>query len=615
MPLPSVPEVDVAENATLDLLQQATEKTFTVPPNFCPGIIFSAGGMGGGGGGMNVIEGNVGPYDYAILDENDPILIVRWLRNNGYTVQDTMLPAIEHYVRLGMVFLAMKLSQDAEVGDIQPVVMTYKAEKASIPLILTSVAAVQDMPVLVWIFGDTQYVPENYAHPRVNFSQFRAPSEITNYFSFPDPGGDYLVARNRIQADFDGKAFITEFAAPTSSFQLLQTQGAGAGSPVEDPMLLDLMTRFKYLTRLRAQLSPEQMTLDPAFVAAPGGQPVPLDVDLSAYVDPLHYWGCSTRELLREDTALLDRFIQIGAVRVGHPANWQLSTFTLKNPLFNSGEIVVIHVFAPEPVTEATLRAYIAGEPTPPMLVEFTMREENFSWSSRVTLLKLLAQDDYRGNQNQVWSDRIRYELFTPIEDGENTYFNLLITQTDYAQNPALYDAMLGYTMTYPFYAHPELLHTVFLTTTSDTFYPGYGIYIGYPDGWVEHLTDDNLIKIQPDDATDEAAPTIEIFELPDVIGRRDEEWVSAEEWIPALAAVYGLDAATEQRLQQAAADDNCTKKYPIVTFERDGKQGYLGIAGMYIAEASAPTEIFATYQADLQKSAASFAQPEYACG
>ncbi len=613
VPLPSVPQVDVAETETLDLLQQATEKTFTVPPNPCEGIIYSSGGFGGGGGGMDVIIGNVGPYDYAILDENDPILIVRWLRSNGYNVQDTIIPAIEHYVRLGMVFLAMKLSQDAEVGDIQPVVMTYKAEKAAIPLILTSVAALQDMPVLVWIFGDTQYVPENYAHPRVDFRQFRAPPEITNVFSFADPGGDYLLARNRFQDQFDGKAFITEFAAPTNSFQLMQTQGNGAGNPVDDPLLLDLMTRFKYLTRLRAQLSPEQMTLDPSFVAAPGAQPVPLDVDLNEHVDPLHYWGCSTRELLREDTALLEKFTQFDDMRVGTPASWQLSTFTINNPVFDS-EPVVIHAFAPENVNETTLRAYIAGQPTLPMLVVFTASSEFSWWQARQVMLELLEIETYQGNQNHAWLERTRFQLLSLIEESENTFIQLLTSADDYEQNKAVYEAMLGYTMTYPFYAHPELLNTVFLTLVSNGFYPGYGIYMGYPEGWVEHFTDDNLIRIQPEDAVDDTAPTIEIFELPAVIGK-DEDWVAAKEWIPALVDLYQLDAAAQESLTTAAAQSACPLKYPVVAFEQADTSGYIGVAGMYVVIASAPSDVFVTYQADLQKSAESFAQSDYPCG
>ena len=53
--------------------------------------------------------------------------------------------------------------------------------------------------------------------------------------------------------EFGGRAFITEFAAPTSELT------------VTHPLLQQLSRRFTYVTRLNTVISPEEMTVDPVF--------------------------------------------------------------------------------------------------------------------------------------------------------------------------------------------------------------------------------------------------------------------------------------------------------------------------------------------------------------
>jgi hypothetical protein len=138
LPVPSVPEVDVAEQSALDTIQSVTNRSFTAPTNYCPDISYcDCGGGGGGGGGP--ITGSAGPYDYVILTEDDTDFVIEWLREFGYRVTDDMIPLIEYYVVVEkMEILAMRLSQGYEAGDIQPVKLTYQAENPMIPIILTS---------------------------------------------------------------------------------------------------------------------------------------------------------------------------------------------------------------------------------------------------------------------------------------------------------------------------------------------------------------------------------------------------------------------------------------------------------------------------------------------
>jgi hypothetical protein len=52
---------------------------------------------------------------------------------------------------------------------------------------------------------------------------------------------------------FEGKAFITEYAQPSSQLRVV------------DPLLQELRQQYPYVTRFYGQMSPEEMTLDPVF--------------------------------------------------------------------------------------------------------------------------------------------------------------------------------------------------------------------------------------------------------------------------------------------------------------------------------------------------------------
>ena len=125
---------------------------------------------------------------------------------------------------------------------ITPIEITYPGTEPMIPLRLTAVAALPDMPIFTWIFADTQAVPSNYAHMEIETA------EIT--FG-PFGGNDYRrLAGQRADAN-NGQAFLTEFAGPTSSLQ------------VEHPYLSERNDR--YMTRLFSIISPDEMTVDPVF--------------------------------------------------------------------------------------------------------------------------------------------------------------------------------------------------------------------------------------------------------------------------------------------------------------------------------------------------------------
>ncbi|MCP4359609.1 MAG: DUF2330 domain-containing protein, partial [Chloroflexi bacterium] len=101
-----------------------------------------------------------------------------------------------------------------------------------------------DMAVITWFFGQQQAVPDNYGH-------FEVPDDEITFFTFG--GNNYRQLMRQKADEMDGRAFITEYAAPTSETDFV------------DPLLQELNGKHKYLTRLNTVISPDEMTVDPIF--------------------------------------------------------------------------------------------------------------------------------------------------------------------------------------------------------------------------------------------------------------------------------------------------------------------------------------------------------------
>lgn len=243
-----VPET--AMNAFFELETQTNPVFIPPPPPECAmrameDMVMEAEAPAEEEGAVTVFaSGEVGPYGFDVIGSEDPDALIIWLRDHEYRVTEEMEPLINVYVDEGASFLAMRLLPESDVQDIQPVKVTYETDRPMIPLRLTAVAANPDMAVIVWFYANNQAVPENYAHMEI------ADEELT-FFTFG--GNNYRQLMGERADEFGGQAFITEYAQPTREL------------PVADPLLVDLHSRFAYLTRLNTVISPEEMTVDPMF--------------------------------------------------------------------------------------------------------------------------------------------------------------------------------------------------------------------------------------------------------------------------------------------------------------------------------------------------------------
>lgn len=218
VPVPTPPKLGVGSDMFFTELRSATRPQFQLsirdegpcaPP---PQVLYKyapagrAGGLNEGGNGVTVVsQEQVGPYDTAVLQANDTGVLKAWLRKNDYVIPAKLDPLLDPYVAGKYYFVALKLTKNKAVGDIQPIVMTYKATKPGIPIRLTSVAATPDMDIFVWVLGDHRALPENYRHTRINEARI-------DWVNF---GSNYREVVSRAVDEAGGQAFVTDYAGPS----------------------------------------------------------------------------------------------------------------------------------------------------------------------------------------------------------------------------------------------------------------------------------------------------------------------------------------------------------------------------------------------------------------
>lgn len=224
LPVPSVPELDVGSDAFFAQLDRVTAPRFGVNFDFSAQCRSNdlANGNGGDGAAPDAGAGNgngsespvvsrqdVGAFDAVVLDAEDPDAMFDWLTENEFVVpvgpEDDV---IQRYLGAGRFFVALKLQVNRAAGDIQPIVLEFDAGGPMIPITLTQVGAVPDLPVIVHVFGDARAIPRNYRHTVIN-------EEHIDWFS---SGSNYVdVVTEAVDEAEGAHSFVTEFAqAPIS---------------------------------------------------------------------------------------------------------------------------------------------------------------------------------------------------------------------------------------------------------------------------------------------------------------------------------------------------------------------------------------------------------------
>ena len=219
VPVPAVPELFVSNDALFNVLANATFPTYTLvlESDTCSmddnDAAMSANDSGGstdlGEGGVNVISSQtVGPYDTVVLQATNAGVLVEWLQEQGYAIPSDLEPVLAPYLAEHQYFVALKLSSDKDAGDLSPLGMTYCGRAASIPIQLTSVAAIADLPIEVFVLGPSRAVPDNYLHVRINEAAIDWYAGGTNYRDVVKRAADEAA----------GQAFATDLSGSTEPY-------------------------------------------------------------------------------------------------------------------------------------------------------------------------------------------------------------------------------------------------------------------------------------------------------------------------------------------------------------------------------------------------------------
>jgi hypothetical protein len=215
LPVPTLPDLKVSHNEIFNQLGFATQPNFILnwddegECNLFWQVRFTAveGATDDADGGVEVVsEERIGPYDTAVITADDPEAISNWLTENGYNLDALGVDLLRPYVDGGFYFVALKLASDRELGDLQPLALTYAAQNPGIPIRLTAVATQPDMGVLAWVLGSNRAIPKNYLHVQINEARI---DWFNGGFNYPD-----VVTEAANEAG--GQAFATDYAGTST---------------------------------------------------------------------------------------------------------------------------------------------------------------------------------------------------------------------------------------------------------------------------------------------------------------------------------------------------------------------------------------------------------------
>ena len=238
VPLPSLPVFGIGTDILFQRLAQLTDPRFMVEWQQVEGCTsgsecqwaFGAEDDANGApppsssGGVEVIaEGEVGPFEYKVVESDSGDALFAWLNENGYDQPDEAKPLVQHYANQSYKFVALKLQKGKAVGEMQPLVVTFDSPTlACVPLKLTSIAATDDMPVTTWVLAKARAIPMNFFHVVLNAKAYPWLQCANNGYGWGwggTEGVDCSKAYFNLVTDAadaaNGHAFVTEFAGPS----------------------------------------------------------------------------------------------------------------------------------------------------------------------------------------------------------------------------------------------------------------------------------------------------------------------------------------------------------------------------------------------------------------
>ncbi|WP_045119065.1 DUF2330 domain-containing protein [Haliangium ochraceum] len=244
LPLPSEPSFTLGNEEMFARLIDATQPRYRlgprIDPETCPAPPPPVAAPGGpdSGNGPVVRRELVGPYEGFILSAEDKQPLLDWLSDNRFFVATDGDDALDPYIRAGGYFLAIRLAPGYDAGDLQPVVVSYRSELPQIPIVLTSISALADMPIMVWVLGEHRAIPRNFFHTQINDARIDWLNNAANYVE---------VVTDAVDEAEGHHSFVTEYAGTSEVMRDRLDYTGRFGDPEELRALSDPGDYLEYL--------------------------------------------------------------------------------------------------------------------------------------------------------------------------------------------------------------------------------------------------------------------------------------------------------------------------------------------------------------------------------
>lgn len=161
----AIAEADPQRFTTLDAETAPVVRSIADEPPTCgcaKGDLLAGGderSLGDTANGVDVVaEGFTGTYEYVVVAAADADDLTAWLTTNGWAA-GSATGAIEHYVGLGDVFVALKVvpsvAQTPDEGRLlPPVTLTYTGDVMRFPAVMAAYASAEEQRTTVYVMGD-----------------------------------------------------------------------------------------------------------------------------------------------------------------------------------------------------------------------------------------------------------------------------------------------------------------------------------------------------------------------------------------------------------------------------------------------------------------------------
>jgi MYXO-CTERM domain-containing protein len=183
----------------------------------------------------------VGAFDVTVLHATTAPEISAWLTDNGFLAEDEAEPILQDYIDRDHRFVAVRLLPGNGVDEIHPLVIRYLGTEPCIPIVLTRIAAKDDMAVRAFFLGDRRMVPTGgYKHVELN------PLKLDWLGLAKDYVAEVSMAMDAEAAG--GHAFLTEYAGPSDVVTM-----SGVWSSDWDPRAFDHIEPQYAIQELQSQ--------------------------------------------------------------------------------------------------------------------------------------------------------------------------------------------------------------------------------------------------------------------------------------------------------------------------------------------------------------------------